>query len=434
MKNKIVAFVPVKGTSERVPNKNMRAFNGEPFFVFTLRKLLRCPFIDQVVLDSDSEEILDLGRRLGAQVLKRDPSLSSNQTDGNQLLVNQVRHFEADIYVQHLCTSPFVKEETIQRAVELLSLEQAFDSVVLGKRDKYYHWSQGQPVYDMERIPNSVTLPDTDTEAMALYVIRRDAVLKTRRRIGDSPAMIFGDPVELIDVNNEADLDLARIVAAGILAEEGKRLRLLASLLSSPVLSDILDEMGLQGVLPPRYMPNVPGAKIFGRARPLHIRQIREGDPPDSIYEALKQYSVVVGNDIIVVQNDRPDLAYFGELNMSLAIRAGATGALIAGVTRDNEATRRAGFPVFSHGNYCKDIKLEGAVASINQPVTLDGIRVNPSDLIFGDEDGVLVVPRQHERRVLARALEVLRSERRIISDVCNDADVQQLVDKHGFF
>ena len=119
---------------------------------------------------------------------------------------------------------------------------------------------------------------------------------------------------------------------------------------------------------------------------------------------------------------------------MSLAIRSGAVGALIGGVTRDNAATRRASFPVYARGHYCRDIKGQGAVASINQPITLDGVRINPSDLIFGDEDGVVVIPRQHELAVLSRALEVLRTESRILSDVCSDADVHKLVDKHGFF
>lgn len=434
MKPKIVAFLPVKGTSERVPNKNMRTFNGEPLFVFTLRKLLRCSFINEVVLDSESDEILGIGRRMGARVLKRDPGLATNKTDGNKLFLNEVEHAPGDIYIQHLCTSPFVKEETIRRAVDLLKAEPETDSVVLGRKDKCYYWESGRPAYDLEHIPNSITLPDVYTEAMALYVVRREAALATRRRIGNTPRMIYGDPIELIDVNSETDLELARIVAAGILADEGKKLRLIGSFLSSPVLSDIMDEFKLPGVLPPHYRSNYPGARLFGRARPMHIRESVPSDPPDAIYAALRHYSYVEGSDIVVIENDRPDLAYFGELNMSLAIRSGAVGALIGGVTRDSNATRRGGFPVFARGHYCRDIKGKGAVASINEPVALDEVTINPSDLIFGDEDGVIVIPRSHEVAVLKRAIEVLRNENSVVTDVCSDVDVQKLVEKHGFF
>ena len=108
---KIVCFVPAKGSSERIKNKNLRSFNGEPLFLFTLRKLLRCEIIDEVYIDSDSDEILKLGQNAGAIPLKRDPSLANNKTDGNSLFYNQIKQVEADIYVQHLCTSPLLKKK-----------------------------------------------------------------------------------------------------------------------------------------------------------------------------------------------------------------------------------------------------------------------------------------------------------------------------------
>ena len=431
---KTVAFLPVKGTSSRVQNKNMRIFNGDPLFVFTLRKLLKCNFIDEVYLDSEDEEILDIGQRLGAKLLRRDPKLANNKTDGNQLFYNEVRQVEADIYIQQLCTSPFVKEETIKSAIDMLIEDSSCDSVVLGQEEKYYHWQEGKPAYDIGHIPNSVDLPSEMTEAMALYVVRGDAARQTKRRIGDSPRMIIGNPTELIDINLEQDLELAKIVGAGILAEEEKRLNVLGRFMTSPILSDICDELGIDGVLAPEYQSNITGAKMFGRARTLHIREATENDPSDSIYDALQHYKQVVSNDIIVVKNDMPHLAYFGELNMSLSIRSGAVGAIIAGVTRDTRATAEAGFPVFAKGNFCKDIKGRGAVQSINQPIQLDSIEIEPSDLIFADQDGVVVIPRKREVEVLKRAIEIMTAEKNIVADVCKDLDVEGLVSKYGFF
>ena len=431
---KTVAFLPVKGTSSRVQNKNMRIFNGEPLFVFTLRKLLKCEFIDEVYLDSENEEILEIGRRVGAKLLPRDPALADNKTDGHQLFYNEVKQVEADIYIQHLCTSPFVKEETIRKAIEILKDDTACDTVVLGKEETYYHWEEGKPAYDIQHIPNSVDLPSELTEAMALYVMRGDVARRTKRRIGDAPRMLVGDPTELIDINLEEDLELATIVGAGILAEEEKRLKLLGRFLSSPILSDICDELSIDGVLAPEYKSNIDGAKMFGRARTLHIREATEEDPDDCIYDALQSYKQVVSNDLIVVKNDLPHLAYFGELNMSLSIRSGAVGAIIAGVTRDTRATAEAGFPVFAKGNFCKDIKGRGAVQSINQPIELDGVSIEPSDLIFADQDGVVVIPRKREVEVLKRAIEVMTAEKNIVADVCKDLDVEGLVSKYGFF
>lgn len=431
---KTVAFLPVKRTSLRVKDKNTRVFNGEPFFVFTLRKLLKCEFIDAVYVDSEDDEILATAKRVGALTLKRDHSLADNSTDGNVLFYNEVRQIEADFYIQHLCTSPFIKEQTIRKAVELLQNDTKFDSVVLARSEKQYQWEKGHPLYDINNIPNSVDLNDTITEAMGLYVVRSDAAKKTKRRIGESPKLIYGEPIELIDVNVEDDFTLANVVASAILAEEEKKLRLIGRFLTSPILSDILDDLGLNKVLKPEYGCNIPGAKILGRARTLHIREANSSDPPDSIYKALQSYNQVVSNDIIVVKNDLPNLAYFGELNMSLAIRSGAIGAVIGGVTRDNKATSNAGFPVFSKGAYCKDIKGRGSVHSINQPIELDGVDVQPSDLIFADQDGIVVIPREHETKILSRAVEIMSNENNIVADVCQDVKVEGLLKKYGFF
>lgn len=431
---KVVAFVPVKSSSERVSCKNTRNFNGEPLFVYTVRKLKECDFIDEVYVDSECDDILETAVSIGAIPLKRSIDLATNKTDGNTLFLNEVQQVDADIYIQHLCTSPFITKETIRESVMLLQQSSDYDSIVLGECTKRYRWQNDQPVYDINNIPNSVDLEDDISESMGLYVIKRHPALEHRRRIGNKPKMVFGAPIELIDINNESDLSLARVVAAGLLAEEEKQFRLISKFLSTPILSDVLDEMGIDSVLPPSYQSNLKQVKMLGRARPIHIREATEVDSAESIYDALQHYDHVVSNDIIVVRNDRPDLAYFGDLNMSMAIRAGATGAIIGGVTRDNKSTASAGFPVFAKGKYCRDIKGKGAVESINKPIILDGIQINPSDLIFADEDGVVVIPRKVESEVIASALEKSCDEESIISSICKGNSAADLVKAFGFF
>ncbi|MGJ3243029.1 MAG: cytidylyltransferase domain-containing protein [Opitutales bacterium] len=430
---KTVAFVPVKGTSSRVPNKNTRIFNGEPFFLFTVRKLLRCKEIDEVYVDSEEDTILEMAAKAGAKPLKRDKALADNKTDGHKLFFNEVSQVDADVYIQHLCTSPFIKESTIREAITIVEKGEA-DSAILAKKDKLYVWQDEWPTYNVDKIPNSIDLPDTITEAMGLYVVEKHAAHTLQRRIGKKPKLVFGEPIELVDVNTEDDLKLAHTIAAGILAEEEKKLRLLGRFLSTPIVSDVLDDMGILSVLASGYMPNIAGAKMFGRARTLHLRKFKDGDNPDGIYDALKSYKEVVSNDIIVVQNDLPQFAYFGELNMSLAIRSGAIGAIISGVTRDSAGTSSSDFPVFAKGSYCRDIKGRGVVESINRPICIDGVMINPNDLILADQDGIVVIPRTHEEVVLKESIKKLGNEASILSDVCDDAEVEGLVDKFGFF
>jgi CMP-N-acetylneuraminic acid synthetase/regulator of RNase E activity RraA len=434
MREKVVAFVPAKGTSERVFNKNLQIFNGEPFFMFTVRKLLACNLVDIVVVDSDDDEILDLARRAGAETLRRDKALASNRTDGNELFRNEIRHFSADIYIQHLCTSPFVREDTIDYAIKFLQKNADFDSVVLGNREKRYEWSKDHPLYDIRSIPNSVDLDYSYKESMGFYAIRAAAAEKTGRRIGGSPKLIFGKPIENVDVNEPDDLDFAKLIAGGLLEQETRRLRVLSRLLTSPVLSDLCDELGLHQVLDSTYFPNYAEAKILGRARPLYIREAKKNDPPGSIYKALQSYKTMFSNDVIIVKTEIPNLAYFGDLNMGMALRSGAVGAIIGGVTRDNRATTAASFPVFSKGRFCKDVKTAGAVKSYNEAISLDGVDVFPNDLIFADVDGVVVIPRQYETEIFRKAVAALKNEALIRAHVTEDVEPDELISKFGFF
>jgi CMP-N-acetylneuraminic acid synthetase/regulator of RNase E activity RraA len=431
---KIVAIVPAKGTSERVANKNTRPFNGEPLFVYTVRKLLACSFIDEVYVDSDCDAILAKAEEVGAKCMRRDPALASNATDGHQLFLNEVRNIEADIYIQHLCTSPFVEVSTIKKAVDTLIYNQSTDSVILCRSDKYYWWKNGSPAYNLEKIPNSVDLPDELSEAMAFYAVRKEAAISTSRRIGITPEVLIGTPIELVDVNTEDDLRLAEAIVRGKTAEERRIFRILSNILTSPIISDVCDELGIEAFVEGNFVPNYSNAKFIGRARTLHIRPADEGDHPDAIYDALNSYSEVFENDVIIVQNDCPGLAYFGELNMSLAIRAGAVGAIVGGVTRDSWATCDAAFPVFSLGFSAKDIKGRGAVASINESIVLGGRKVSPSDVIVADREGVLVLPYWRAEEILTRSLQVASKEKQILVDIAKGESIEGILGRHGMF
>lgn len=431
---KIIAIVPAKGTSERVANKNTRPFNGEPLFVYTVRKLLSCNFIDEVYVDSDCETILAKAEQVGAKCMRRDPALASNATDGHQLFLNEVRNIDADIYIQHLCTSPFVEISTIKTAVDRLIEDASTDSVVLCRSEKYYWWKDGSPSYNLQKIPNSVDLPEELSEAMALYAIKKDAALSTERRIGNSPQLLIGTPIELVDVNTENDLRLAEAIVRGKTAEERRIFRILSNILTSPIISDVCDELGVEAFVNKTFNPNYATAKFIGRARTLHIRPTEESDHPDAIYDALNSYAEVFENDVIVVQNDCPNLAYFGELNMSLAIRAGAVGAIVGGVTRDSWATCDASFPTFSLGYSAKDIKGKGAVASINEPIMLCGRKVCPSDVIVADREGILVLPYWRAEEILAKSLQVASKEKQILVDIAKGESIAGILGRHGMF
>ncbi len=392
---KVYAFVPAKGTSERIENKNMRFLNGERLYIRALKTLLKCKEIDRVFLDTESEDMYNLVDYLPITFMKRDPKLANNKTDGHQMFLNEVKNYpDADIYVQLLCTSPFVEPQTIDNAIKYIKENKQYDSAILMKKDKFYFWDNNKPTYDMNHIPNSKDLPETLIESMGLYISTKESALTNNRRYGNKPYFIFGKQEELVDVNNISDLEFAEIIARGQQIAERKRLSLIKHFVSSAALSDLLDDMELEkkqkcGFVIPNWKCNMKNIKILGRAKTLKLRSLKEGEDFRGIYGALASYEGISDNDVIVVENEEKEYAYFGDLNARLAIRAGAAATIVDGATRDLAETARLNYPVFARSYNSADVRRRATVEYINKPIKIFSeitgqyCYVQPGDLFF---------------------------------------------------
>ena len=410
---RVVAFLPCKGSSERIPNKNTRSLGGEPLFVRTLKKLLLCKDITEVYVDSDDEKIRQLAQVYGAKTLKRPGYLATNETDGHTLFNWEVSQVPgADLYVQALCTAPFVKVSTWRYAVMSLPIMDN-DSMVLGRAIGEYEWDEDGPLYPLP-IPNSVDLPATLVESMSFYATKPSV---TTGRVGKNPYLLLATPIEHLDINTEEDWELAELVVEGEKAKEQARLNLLKTVISSAMLTDVG-----AGVLKGNYVPNIAGSKMFGRARTLHIVP-GEGD----IYQALKHYDHVGTGDVLMIRNDVYQRAYFGGLNARMAIQKGASGAIVQGYTRDKEETSGLGFPVYSQGYTPVDCKGKGYVRCINEPVDFSGTLVCPGDLIFGDEDGIVHIPWKHEEEIISKVLRLRNNEVCVERGILSEVDLRTL-------
>jgi regulator of RNase E activity RraA len=272
-------------------------------------------------------------------------------------------------------------------------------------------------------------------ETMGLYVIRKDIALEKKQRIIKTGKMIEVSPLEAIDLNNPEDFELASYISAGLREEKRKLLNNLKANLSSPMLSDILDDLQItQNLIINTLKPNLKYPRILGFAKTMRIRKKRTTDKMEDIYKALQSYSKIVPGDIIVVENEIPNYAYFGELNCNLAIRAGATGAIIGGKTRDSEAVSKHQFPVFSTGNTCIDVRGRAVLDYLSKSIVIDDVVINEGDLIFGDNEGIIVVPKKHVETVTNEALKRIKSEKQIIFDITKGEDIDSITDKYGFF
>ena len=432
---KVVAFLPVKGTSERIKNKNTSLLNGKPLFLHTLEKLVKCSFIDEVFLDTEMDSIYDMGKYTGCTYLKRDPALASNKTDGHSLFYNEAKKVDAEIYIQVLATSPFIKPSTIEKGINILKKHSdEYDSVILVHREKQYTWNETGPNYDREHIPNSKDLPDTVIETMGLYITNKDVALNQRRRYGMRPYLLEAEPIEATDVNYPSDFEFAEVISKGLKSMENRKLEFLKKLINSAQLSDVLDDNGLHNQVITGLRCNIDGTKIFGRARTLKIRKLKEGEDFHGIYDALKSYSEISDNDIILVENECPTYAYFGELNSMLSIRSGASATIVGGVTRDRDNVKKMQFPVFSEGFNCKDVRGRATLDSYNHTIYIQGVEISPSDLVFADNDGIVVIPAKYEKKIITDVLEKLSMENNVTCEIAKFADPMDIVEKIGAF
>jgi len=433
--NKIAAFLPVKAKSERIKNKNLKLLAGKPLFLHTLQKLVDCDFIDEVFLDSESEEIFNMASHIDFRKFKRDEKLAGNSTDGNKLFLNEIKATDADICIQILCTSPFIEPETIKKGVEILANSEEYDSVVLVKKEKLYTWDSIdiKPNYDIENIPNSFNLEDTVIETMGLYIIKRDAALKIGRRIGESPYLLEATSLEAIDINYPDDFELAELIMKGKKEKEILFFKQFSSKINSSMISDTLDELDIKNKVITGLDLNLKDKKLLGRAKTLKIKE-KTYSSSENIYEALNSYETITLGDIIVVENEIPEFAYFGNLNASLAMRSGAMGAIIGGKTRDSSEIKQLDFPVFSEGFTCKDIKNKGQVASINKKISIKGVEICPEDLIFADNEGIVVIPRKFESLVIEKCFEIIDRENKTLLEITKGEKISLIRQKHGDF
>ena len=188
--------------------------------------------------------------------------------------------------------------------------------------------------------------------------------------------------------------------------------------LYTAVLSDVLDGLGYrQQAMTPAIRPLDDTLVMCGRARTALYREvfhIARGNPYEleiALIDDLK-----AGDVAVMACGGSPRIAPWGELLSTASKARGAAACVTDGLVRDIKAIRRMEFPVFAGGIGPLDSKGRGIVAEIDVPVELGGVRVTPGDLVFGDADGVVVIPKAVEAEVLTAALEKVLGEHKTLA------------------
>ena len=196
-------------------------------------------------------------------------------------------------------------------------------------------------------------------------------------------------------------------------ANDDELFTLLKTKLFPAVVGDVLDKMGyLHQFLPADIEPLDDDMVLAGRAMPVLEADIYDaegsnnplaGKPFGLMLEALDSLKP---GDIYIAAGGSLKYAMFGELMSTRAKILGANGALVNGYIRDTKGIKALGFPIFGRGKYAQDQGPRGQVIDYNVTVEIAGIRIEPGALLFGDCEGVLVIPKAVEEEAIANSLE----------------------------
>lgn len=202
--------------------------------------------------------------------------------------------------------------------------------------------------------------------------------------------------------------------------------------LYTPVVGDILDELGYyHQFLPAPVQPIRLTDKLIGRAMPVLMIDVYgpQKKPFGKLTEALDQLQP---GEIYIASGGAMRCAYWGEILTATAKKRGAVGAIVNGYYRDTLMVMEQDWPVFSRGRFGQDSAVRTQVADYRCDIEIDGVWIKPGDLIFGDLDGVLVIPKVVEEQVIVKALKKARSEKLVRKEIDNGMSSTEAFLKYG--
>ena len=198
--------------------------------------------------------------------------------------------------------------------------------------------------------------------------------------------------------------------------------------LETASVSDALDRLRLPGSAL-GIAPLWPGQRMAGRA--FTVRYVPAGATKGTVGDYIDD---MTSGQVAVLDNaGRLYCTVWGDILTALAHAKGIAGTAIFGACRDTAKARELGYPIYSSGRFMRTGKDRVELAEVGAPVSLGDVQVRPGDLVLGDDDGVVVVPRAHEERVLEAARAIVATEDRILDEALSGTPLGEARRRHGY-
>ena len=208
------AIIPVRSGSTRVKNKNIRPFAGDSLLAIKIKQLKRIKEIDDVIVNSNSDEMLEIAKSLGATVVKRDDYFASNSVSINEVYKNQAENCDSDYIIHCTVTNPLIKDETIVKMIDkFFEIKDEYHSINSAHNIKEFMWLDNKPInYEVAKMPRSQDLPNILGLNFAVNILSREQMIKSANVVSDKPYIYPISDIEATDKDYEIDFEFAEFM------------------------------------------------------------------------------------------------------------------------------------------------------------------------------------------------------------------------------
>ena len=211
--NNIVAVIPVRVGSTRVPDKGIRTFCDTTLIENKINVLKRVKNVDDIVVSSDGDNVLDIARQLDVSTHKRKHYYASSECTGSEFFENLAKEIKSKAIVYSPPTSPFVRPETVERAVSIFKQMKNNDSVATVHAVKHHLWMNAKPLnYNIKNSPNSQDLPEIFRITYGVCINTNKNIIKYRNVVGPNPYFIELSEKESVDIDSILDFQFAEFL------------------------------------------------------------------------------------------------------------------------------------------------------------------------------------------------------------------------------
>jgi N-acylneuraminate cytidylyltransferase len=205
---KIIALVPMKGHSERVPDKNIKPIAGKPCFHWIVGTLSKSKYIKEIVINTDSEEIASSAlESFNVTILKRPDFLLGDMVSIQPLIAYDLSQTDGEYYLQTHSTNPMLSVETIDNAIEVFFNQKEYDAMfsVTEVKSRFY-WPNGKGInHDPKHLIRTQDLEPIYEENSCFYIFSKETNLKYENRLGSNPMMFPINRLEAADIDEWED-------------------------------------------------------------------------------------------------------------------------------------------------------------------------------------------------------------------------------------